>query len=180
MRRRWPDDSAPSRAIVAPALHPLLSFGVGAGTALGTAAGVWRQRAPPWRGLPRSMRRGGPVGGRSSLLLIVRLSTERERQAPRQDCSFPGSRSLRLRSWSSSRAGASDTTDETLASTSKRGATRCIGETCRHPRGGRGGRDRRRSTAAVSVSATPLRAAVGVHRCPPPPAEQHRESLRTP
>src|SRR5215210_7899599 len=47
MRRRWPDDSAPSRAIVAPALHPLLSFGVGAGTALGTAAGVWRQRAPP-------------------------------------------------------------------------------------------------------------------------------------
>ena len=41
-------------------------------------------------------------GSASRLLVVVRLSSERARQAVRQDCSFAKSRTLPRRSWSSS------------------------------------------------------------------------------
>jgi hypothetical protein len=66
------------------------------------------EREPPLRPAQEEARR---------LLLLVRLSSERERQAVRQDCSFASDSSLAPRSWSSSRAIVRGSITETLAMT---------------------------------------------------------------
>jgi hypothetical protein len=67
-----------------------------------------RRRSLSLRGTRDSARDPAPPrvamtpGRASRLLVVIRLTTERARQAVRQDCSLPRSKSLPLRSSSSS------------------------------------------------------------------------------